>query len=156
MGQLSKAGAATRQWRDKWLAAGKCTRCGVNDPRVGKQTCAACAAKYRDENRRCSQKIKDAVFAAYGGYTCACCLETHSHEFMSIDHVNGDGSKHKKNGQRLKGVALYRWLKDNNYPTGFQVLCHNCNGAKQTGQECPHKAQRQGMLKRLAAFPLEY
>lgn len=156
MSELSKKGMASRQWRDKCRAAGKCIRCGTAEPTDGYKQCYFCRNLHRQETRVGNQRLKDTTFAAYGGYTCACCLETHSHEFMSIDHVNGDGSKHKKNGQRLKGVALYRWLKDNNYPIGFQVLCYNCNGAKQTGQECPHKAQRQGMLKRLAAFPLEY
>jgi hypothetical protein len=75
---------------------------------------------------------------------------------MCLDHVNGDGSKHTRNGKRLAGGDLYRWLRDNGYPLGFQVLCANCNQAKRDSKECPHKAERQGMLKKLAAIPLEY
>lgn len=48
--------------------------------------------------------------------------------FLQMDHVNGDGSKHLKNGYRLSGATLLHWLKENNYPEGFQVLCCNCNG----------------------------
>lgn len=32
---------------------------------------------------------------------------------------------------------MHRWLEANGYPAGFQVLCANCNMAKQSGG-CPH------------------
>jgi hypothetical protein len=36
---------------------------------------------------------------------------------------------------------LYLWLKRNNYPTGFRVLCHNCNLAIGFYGYCPHHRQ---------------
>lgn len=34
---------------------------------------------------------------------------------------------------------MYRWLMKNKYPSGFQVLCWNCNMGKQiNGGVCPH------------------
>ncbi len=59
--------------------------------------------------------------------------------FLQMDHVNGDGAKHltPSGKQRLLGTALYKWLRKNNYPEGFQVLCANCNGAKGTSAACP-------------------
>ena len=31
---------------------------------------------------------------------------------------------------KLKGKSLINWIIENNYPKGFQILCHNCNVAK--------------------------
>ena len=67
---------------------------------------------------------------------CACCGEKHL-EFLCIDHVNGGGSQHRK--QMGVGKAIYPWLIRNNFPDGFQVLCHNCNMAKGFYGNCPHK-----------------
>jgi hypothetical protein len=48
---------------------------------------------------------------------------------LSIDHINNDGSKHRK--EIGKGRAIYYWLKNNNYPEGYQVLCMNCQFIKE-------------------------
>ncbi len=35
------------------------------------------------------------------------------------------------------------WLKANNFPPGFQTLCHNCNIGKHRNKGiCPHKQKR--------------
>ena len=47
---------------------------------------------------------------------------------LSIDHIGGGGYKHTKIVGR--GSSFYKWLKRNNYPEGFQVLCFNCNHIK--------------------------
>lgn len=65
---------------------------------------------------------------------CACCGEK-EYKFLGIDHVYGDGNKHRK---KIGRGGLYQWLRNNNYPKGFQVLCHNCNFAKGHYGECPH------------------
>jgi hypothetical protein len=79
--------------------------------------------------------LKMDAFNSYGGPKCACCGET-LFEGLTIDHIDGSGSKHRRD----TGAATpYRWLKKNNYPAGFQVLCGTCNMAKGTGDHCPHK-----------------
>lgn len=36
---------------------------------------------------------------------------------------------------------LFRWIIENNFPEGFQVLCYNCNlGRAHCGGVCPHKS----------------
>jgi len=45
---------------------------------------------------------------------------------LTIDHMNGNGNDHR----RINGNTLI-WLKKNNYPRGFQVLCMNCNWKKE-------------------------
>jgi len=80
--------------------------------------------------RRC----KKLVFEHYGN-TCACCGESNL-KFLSVDHINGGGCKHRK---QTKGKICV-WLYKNNFPKGFQILCFNCNWGKHiNGGICPHK-----------------
>lgn len=96
--------------------------------------CRSCSAKRHQELR-----IEVLGHYAGGQPACACCKEMIL-EFLSVDHVNGGGSEHRKVG--LKGATIYRWLKKEGYPEGYQVLCHNCNQAKGFYGECPHQRQR--------------
>jgi hypothetical protein len=76
------------------------------------------------------------VFRYYSGenYCCACCGET-NYEFLAIDHINDNGSKHRKEiGKR----SMARWLISNDYPDGFRILCHNCNQSLGLYGYCPH------------------
>jgi hypothetical protein len=86
--------------------------------------------EYRD-------KIRKEIISYYGG-KCSCCGETEI-VFLVIDHINGGGCKERK--IRGHGSQFYRWLKKENFPSGYQVLCHNCNFAKRMG-ECPHKKKQ--------------
>ena len=80
------------------------------------------------------EKAKKKVFDHYGR-KCACCGESVK-EFLTIDHINGEGTKHRKK----IGRKMYNWLVQNNLPKGFQTLCFNCNWGKHVnGGVCPHK-----------------
>lgn len=85
-------------------------------------------------NRRYAMKIRTQVLEHYGN-RCACCGETENH-FLSIDHINGGGTEHRKT---IGSRNIYRWLWKNNYPDGFQLLCYNCNLAKGFYGICPHQ-----------------
>jgi len=78
------------------------------------------------------QKLRRAAVKFYGE-ACACCGEDREF-FLSIDHIVAGEPKTPKD--------LYRWLKRNNYPDGFQVLCYNCNHAKGTKERCPCGGER--------------
>jgi hypothetical protein len=85
-----------------------------------------------------TKNLKGEAFNHYGGPKCSCCGET-GVLFLTIDHMNNDGYEHRKAGIR-SGTTLYRWLRTQGYPTGFQVLCFNCNiGKYLNGGICPHK-----------------
>ena len=73
--------------------------------------------------------MKYEVFSYYG-WSCCCCG---SKRKLTIDHVNGDGEKHRI---ELEGKSIYPWLVQNNFPSGFQVLCVFCNSSKQAGNRC--------------------
>lgn len=82
--------------------------------------------------------MRNQAFAAYGGAACSCCGED-TIAFLTIDHKNGGGNKHRREiGQ--DSAALYRWLHRNGYPVGFRVMCWNCNwGVHVNGGRCPHE-----------------
>ena len=71
-----------------------------------------------------NNKNKEDVFNHYGN-KCADCGESDS-IVLSIDHLNGGGKKHR-DGLGGSGDVFYRWLKNNDYPEGFELVCRNCN-----------------------------
>lgn len=84
------------------------------------------------------QKLKYEIFSHYskGIPKCDCCGESII-EFLALDHINGGGAKSRKNHGNT--YRYYLWLKNNNYPNGYRILCHNCNQATSWGRVCPHK-----------------
>lgn len=81
-------------------------------------------------------RLRAEALAAYGN-KCACCGEDRL-PFLAIDHLNGGGAAHKRSLGIGCAVDFYRWLRVNEFPSGFQVLCHNCNMAKGFYGKCPH------------------
>lgn len=126
--------------------SGICAQCGKSETDNSIQ-CEACKEVAAQQEKVLRKKMKDAAYAAYGGYVCVCCGETNP-LFLSIDHIDGDGNKHRRSmvGKHAKNVGasrdLYRWLMRNGYPPGFQILCMNCNvGKSRNGNVCPHVSQ---------------
>jgi hypothetical protein len=78
------------------------------------------------------------------GNECACCGEFLP-EFLSVDHINNDGEKHRQtlspNDYRGgNGRDVIRDLKRRGWPKeDYQILCYNCNFAKGWYGECPHE-----------------
>lgn len=83
-------------------------------------------------------KIRAEVISYYsnGKMKCACCGEKEI-TFLCIDHINGGGHQHILKLNR-RGVGFYTWLRKENYPKGYQVLCFNCNMGKSFLGKCPH------------------
>jgi hypothetical protein len=80
-------------------------------------------------------KLKIDTIKHYGG-KCECCNEKEI-LFLTIDHINGGGNKHRK--EIGSGFQIYRWLKQQKYPKDFRVLCFNCNCGRQLNNGiCPH------------------
>lgn len=128
-----------RAYRAEKRSKGLCARCFK--PADAGCLCSTCKSAHDCERAQ----LKDAAYAAYRGYRCACCGITEP-VFLCLDHVNNDGAEHRRKGNYC-GLNLYRWLRKHGYPPGFQVLCHNCNFAKQFGP-CPH--QKAQVLTRVA------
>lgn len=64
------------------------------------------------------------VLKHYGGLRCELCSEARP-TTLTIDHIGGGGKQHRRECGR--GTHFYSWLKNNNYPSGYRVLCSNCN-----------------------------
>lgn len=150
------------------MASGKlCSRCNNAVSGSGHRWCNECYNQWRrawrenniEEQRRKANdryrsnperhkgnvkkfrvKLRNEVLAKYGGI-CQCCNET-TPEFLCIDHINGGGGKHRKQLNKT-GQGFYQWLKNNNYPPGFRVLCHNCNMALGHYGYCPHQPPKE-------------
>lgn len=94
------------------------------------------------DNRRAKYRLK--VLSHYSPeLKCACCGED-IYQFLCIDHINGGGGKQNKE----TNIHVYSWIIRNNYPTGFQVLCHNCNESLGAYGYCPHKPEIKREVKR--------
>ena len=69
---------------------------------------------------------------------------------LSIDHINGGG--HQMRTQDKKHNQIYKWLKDNDYPSGYQTLCMNCQFIKrfEKGEENTTDREKTWRLSQLA------
>src|SRR3990167_490400 len=95
---------------------------------INKEVAKVRMKKYREG-------VRADVISNYGG-KCVCCGEKES-VFLTIDHKNGGGSKARKKISSNKNIKHF--LKNNNYPKDFQLLCFNCNWASRNGRTCPHQ-----------------
>lgn len=142
---------------ERRVKSGYCITCGKNKiaKRYSINRCKICLRKEKKRRLKIRassyqrlkvnrQLLKLKVFIAYGGVKCACCGETDP-IFLSIDHINNDGRKHR---ELIGNDKIYRYLFKNNFPKGFQVLCHNCNRGKYlNGGICPHKNKKNNKSK---------
>ncbi len=70
---------------------------------------------------------------------CSCCNES-IYEFLTIDHISNNGGEHRKS---IRKKYIYQWLIENNFPSGFRVLCMNCNWGRMINHGiCPHEKSK--------------
>lgn len=74
-------------------------------------------------------RLQDDAIMAYGGYVCVWC-GIDEPLVLTLDHVENNGAAQRRELGFKGGARLYKWLRENGYPQGFQVLCMNCNHAK--------------------------
>lgn len=114
-------------------ADGKCPRCG-GLPKEGRVECSARLEKLCRKAHTDRIYLRQIVLKHYGA-ACACCGEA-TQEFLTIDHVNGDGARRRRTDQ---GAMWYRRIIAQGFPTDLQILCWNCNAAKAYWGTCPHR-----------------
>jgi hypothetical protein len=80
---------------------------------------------------------------------CKCCNLNSYIGFLAIDHIEGRIEMDSipelvKIGysSKFSNNSLFLWIIKNNFPEGFQILCHNCNTAKGFYGKCPHETKR--------------
>mgnify|MGYP001563394803 CR=1 FL=1 len=117
----------------------KCQTC--RKTYTAKSRCEPCAAKRRGEGAVPYIQLKIEVMNKYGGCKCSCvgCVCTNLTQ-LTIDHIDGNGAQHRHENKTGGGHQFYLWLKRNNYPTGFRVLCDTCNFSRGHVGYCIHEA----------------
>lgn len=123
-----------------------CVRCQSSEVTTNYTTCAPCRQKLNEygkryakssEGKECAkrsyQKLRNEIFDHYGRQ-CECCKESEEC-FLTLDHVNGGGTR-----DRLRGNVWGR-LRKAGFPSGYRVLCWNCNWAYHKLGICPHASQ---------------
>lgn len=88
----------------------------------------------KDYQHQRQEMIRLEAVRVYSGGTmqCVCCRDSHV-QFLGVE------------GNRPKGISnIYLWLKKNNFPLGFQILCMNCKTGKNTLGQCPHVSEKKG------------
>lgn len=118
--------------REYW-SPGKGKRYGLSDGWCRK--CIAAYTKVRNQEDRINAML------AYSNNSpaCACCGEDRF-LFLTIDHIHGNGNQHRLEVTGSKRGNITAWLRKNNYPPGFQVLCFNCNMGRAANRgECPYR-----------------
>ena len=88
------------------------------------------------KHRELLEGLRDNLFSQYG-QECACCGETRR-EYLTIDHKNGGGRKHRRELELNNPEKYYKWLIEHYDPSEFQILCFNCNCGKGNYSVCPH------------------
>lgn len=98
--------------------------------------------KYLNYHKDYHQKFKIKLLTHYGFGVCACviCGENRL-ACLSIDHIEGNGAKHRKE-LRKQRQSFYYWLKREEYPKGFQTLCMNCQFIKRANNNENKKAEK--------------
>lgn len=114
-----------------------CGQCGMpNTPES--VLCAICRQRRNINSKIQYIELKNDIIAHYGG-KCVCCGEL-EYYFLGVDHINNNGAEERRTTKNGTGVIFYHWLKKNNYPNGYQILCHSCNQGKQSNKgTCPHQ-----------------
>jgi len=105
-----------------------------------KESIKRATSKYYKANRvtLCNKEAvrnhntKILVLTHYGGGGCKCVIcGVDDIDCLTIDHINDDGHWHRKNVIKPSGNVFYKWLAKNDFPTGYQTLCANCNLKKE-------------------------
>ena len=137
--------AIIREHRQELQRMGLCLDCRqAAEPK--RTRCRRCLDVYCEAARVRGIKNKVEALEAYGGAFCACCGENEL-LMLTLDHIAQDGADRRREGEG-SGSKVYGKLRRLGYPSGFRVLCRNCNFAVYFAPDhlCPH---RTGCFSRL-------
>lgn len=109
--------------------------------------CILCNRR-RGKVNRLTIKLECFNYYSNNNIRCMCpsgICENNYIEFLSLDHINGGGTKHRKSLLETKqcgsGDKFYLFLRRNGYPDGYRLLCHCCNQSFGYCGYCPHERE---------------
>lgn len=99
--------------------------------KLNRDWCSKNREHVREENRKERERLKMEVLGRYSSnkICCAYCGFEDTRA-LQIDHIDNNGAEERREklGNRTcAGTTFYRWIRRQNYPCGYQVLCANCN-----------------------------
>jgi hypothetical protein len=136
---LKKHNAEVKKCREKHIKSGLCRACGLPREQENKVHCNKCLMKYRDDTRKNQERFRHTAlsFLTDGKMCCSNC-GLPIYQTLEFDHINNDGAEHRRR-EAGRWFSFPKWLIDNNFPNGFQVLCANCHSFKTKGGKLPTK-----------------
>lgn len=140
-GNWAKGGARRKDYICRKCSTKATKRRRHRKPGINLKACHRYWAKNRlklsESQRKKSVALKKEVLGHYSGGvpTCANLYGQHVEPYtdiraLSLDHINGGGTQERTQGHGRSGWNLCALLKKKGFPTGFQVLCMNCQFIK--------------------------
>ena len=120
-------------------ALGICGYRGCDEPK--RESCVYCighAAIANERRKKYTLNYKLKCLDAYGGRVCFGCGEVELC-VLSLDHIEGGGSRHRQQEKVRSGTPFYQWLIRNHFPAGYRVLCMNCQFRARAGEPFPNE-----------------
>jgi len=124
-----------------------CKKCTERNRKAFDAKCLAEGRATRSTLGRYALRMEVLLHYSAGDLRCACpgCTVT-EFEFLALDHVNGGGAAHRR---EVGQSAVYQRLKQDGFPAGFRVLCHNCNASHGYYGYCPHTSPSEASARAL-------
>lgn len=130
----------------------RCRKCSANYQKQWRRNNVDKARKTANKSQRI---LRRDILEHYSGTIPAQCIQCGERRYqcLELDHINDDGAEHgkrlcKAEGHRAyRGVNsyIYRDIKKNNYPAGYQTLCANCHSIKTKGEHYGTKEYFEGV-----------
>jgi len=78
--------------------------------------------------RRFAAKVEILTYYGNGNPVCVTCGESRL-ACLSLDHINNNGAEERRSRAKY-GYNIYKHLKAQSFPSGYQTLCMNCQFIK--------------------------
>lgn len=123
-----------KQERERRKASGLCSTLHCPHPPIEGLTCCTVCTERRKATMRV---LKERVLNHYGARcNCSCGCSVTNPRHLTIDHINSDGGRQREAQKIHGGHANYRNIIKAGFPDDLQILCWNCNCAKEFSGGC--------------------
>jgi hypothetical protein len=92
------------------------------------------------QQKRRRDGVRLDVLGYYSPNLCCDICKENIYEFLALDHKFNNGAEHRR--RCGSSFAVYLDIKNNNYPDGYRVLCHNCNLKYRDNTKCGNRKKK--------------